>query len=331
MKEIFGWNEIKKLAQEIKRCDAKKVLLINSKSAYYNTCAKEEFEKLQLPFVQFSGFKTNPHIEDIERAVTIYRKAQCDIVVGLGGGTAMDIAKVVSMLAPLKHPVSDYVQKKRLLINRTVPLILIPTTAGTGSEATHFAVVYINKQKHSLAHTSLLPDVAIVDPSLTLSVPSYVTACTGMDALSHAIESYWSVRATKKSQYYCQQAIPLILGHLQEAVNKNTKKARVAMAKASNLAGKAINISFTTAAHAMSYSMTSYFNVPHGLACALTLPSLLVFNTQLAENSQLNEERGIRYLKKTINELIKLLSCKNAKQAEDKLKSLMRDCNLPTT
>jgi alcohol dehydrogenase class IV len=165
------------------------------------------------------------------------------------------------------------------------PLIAIPTTSGTGTEATCFAVVYIDKTKYSLKHSSILPDYTIIDPTLTHAMPPLVTAATGMDALAQAIESYWGVKSTHESQAYAREAITLTLAYLKAAC-QNEVEARDAMSRAANLAGKAINLTETTACHAVSYPITSYFNVPHGHAVALTLASMFGYINNLRSMSQ---------------------------------------------
>ena len=149
------------------------------------------------------------------------------------------------------------------------PLVCIPTTAGTGSEATHFAVIYVDGKKKSIASQQLLPDVVILDPQLTDNMPAYVSACSGFDALCQA--TYWSRAATPLSQLYAALTIKVLIVELPQAVNSNSRLVRDKMQMAANWAGKAINISKTTAPHAMSYVITQEFGIPHGHAVALTL------------------------------------------------------------
>ena len=152
-------------------------------------------------------------------------------------------------------------------------LIAIPTTSGSGSEATHFAVVYVGGEKFSVAHPIyMLPNVVVLNPSLTYSMDSYQTALSGVDAFAQAMESYWSVNSTEESKKYSIEALELIIEHLPLAVNYNDN-SRDIMLHAANLAGKAINIAKTSGAHAISYVLTSKFNIPHGQAVALTLPA----------------------------------------------------------
>jgi alcohol dehydrogenase class IV len=162
-------------------------------------------------------------------------------------------------------------------------VIAIPTTAGSGSEATHFAVVYRDGEKHSVAHASLRPAAAIVDPALTANLPPDLSAHSGLDALCQAVESIWSIHATEDSLAPAQAALALTWQHLETAVNEPTPAARSAMAWGAHLAGQAINLTQTTAPHAMSYTLTSAFGIPHGAAVALTLGPVLAFNARVNE------------------------------------------------
>jgi len=218
-------------------------------------------------------------------------------MIAIGGGSVIDMAKLIRAEV-LK------------------PLIAIPTTAGSGSEATHFAVVYVKKIKHSL--TFIPPEISIVDPQFTLNLPKPIAASSGIDALSQAIESYWSVNSTEKSKQYSKEAI-LILKDLDRLIDNPTKHSRLAMAKAANLAGKAINITKTTAPHAISYPITSYFNIPHGHAVGLTLGDILVYNS-----------KGNNKVKKTISEICNILGVEDAISAKEKIIRMMNTMGLET-
>ena len=160
-------------------------------------------------------------------------------------------------------------------------MIAIPTTAGTGSEATHFAVVYVDGEKYSLAHPYLVPAYAVIDPLLTYSLPAGVTAASGLDAFCQAIESIWAVGATDVSHTFATEAARLAVQHLRAAVQNPTDTARAGMCRAAHLSGKAINISKTTAPHALSYVLTAEYGLAHGVAVALTLAPMLQYNAQV--------------------------------------------------
>ena len=180
-----------------------------------------------------------------------------------------------------------------------------------------------------MEHDSIIPDYAIIDPRFIMNLPKSITASAGMDALSQAVESYWCNNSTDESKRYARAAIKLIIKNLQNAVNTPSKKAREAMARAAHLAGKAINISRTTACHAISYPITSYFNVPHGHAVALTIPSMLLYNSQVSKE-ELLDKRGLNYVKNVIKEIVNLIGVENVEEASKKIIALMGNIGLKT-
>ncbi|MBI2135151.1 phosphonoacetaldehyde reductase [Candidatus Woesearchaeota archaeon] len=329
--EYLGYNSIENLRNILSKHIPKSIFLVTHKDSYERCGAKSIIDSFlnSSNLAHFNDFEINPKIEDIERGINIFKKNNCDFVIAVGGGSAMDTAKSINLFANNPGNPMDYIQKKQIIENKGKTLAAIPTTSGSGSEATKFAVIYTEKIKQSLEHEFMLPDYAIVDPQFTMSLPKYVTACSGMDALSQGIESYWCVNSNEESKKYAKEAIKLVIKNLSAAVNNPSKESREAMSKAAHLAGKAINISKTTACHAVSYPITSYFNLPHGHAVALTLPSMLIYNSKVDENSLL-DKRGIIYVKKTINEIIKFIDAKSADDAGKKLQNLMIGIGLST-
>jgi len=211
---------------------------------------------LTCEIVRFSNFKPNPLYEDVKAGVEVLRNNKCDFIVAIGGGSCIDTAKGIKYLS-----------------RADLPLLAVPTTAGTGSEATHFAVIYKDGEKLSIADKKLLPDHVILQPDLLKTLPAYQKKCTMLDALCQAIESWWSIKATPESIDYSKEAIRLILSNM-ESYLKNEANGNKHMLIASNLAGKAINITTTTAPHAMSYKLTSMYGLPHGHAVAVCLPKV---------------------------------------------------------
>jgi alcohol dehydrogenase len=206
----------------------------------------------------------------------------------------------------------------------------VPTTSGTGSEATHFAVVYIDGEKYSFAHPDLLPDVALIDPKLTWSLPPRTTAACGLDALCQCIESIWAVGSTEKSIEVASEGFALAFKHLEKAVLKPDAETRLAMAKAAHLSGKAINISKTTAPHALSYGITSRYGVPHGMAVALTLGAFLEYNYEV-NSTDCTDPRGMDFVKNRIDHIIALTDSNSPAQAAGKVRSLLGAINSPVT
>jgi len=252
----------------------------------------------------FEGVKSNPSPEIIVRA-----KQKSDLVIGLGGGSVIDVAKVVA--TDLKKP-----------------CIAIPTTAGTGSEVTPFAALYDKKKKKKLSLTVNFPTVAIVDYILTLTLPKEIVASSGMDVLSQAIEAYWSIYSTPLTDTHAQRAIELVVRNLKNSWD-GERKAREAMSLAALEAGLAFSQTKTTAVHSASYPLTIHYGIPHGLACGLTLPHFLLYNYQVSEEDCL-DKRGVNFVKKRIEELAGFLGVKQVKAAKNIILNLMKSIDLPT-
>lgn len=331
MKEYFGIGSIKKLKKVFDENHIKNVFLVRGKESYESSGVKEKLDPVLKGYniTYFSDFKTNPQFEDIEKGISIFRENIPNIVVSIGGGSVIDMGKLINIFAAQDGRMIDYIKAEKNIENKRKTFVAIPTTSGSGSEATHFAVVYIDKTKYSVANKHILPDYCIVDPQLTMKLPPYITASTGMDALGQAIESYWCVNSTETSKLYAKKAIKLIVKNISKAVNNPSDSSRIAMSKAAHLAGKAINITKTTAPHAVSYPLTSYFGIPHGHAVGLTLGEILAYNYHVSE-SDIVDKRGIKYVKNTIDKLINILNASDADSAKERINMLMLDIGLKT-
>lgn len=311
VKEYIGLGMIKALGEILTATVPRHIFLVTGKDSYASSGASALVEPYLsgLKYTRFCDFSSNPALEDIEKGIQIFRKISPDIVIAVGGGSVMDMAKAINVLSQNEGIAREYIEGREI-IQRGKPLVAIPTTAGSGSEATHFAVAYVNGRKYSLAHHSMAPDWAIADPEFTYRLPKSITAATGMDALSQAIESFWSLRATDESRRYAKEAVALALANLKKAVLHPDEAVREGMSRAAHLSGKAINISKTTASHAMSYPLTVHFGIPHGHAVALTLPKLIIFNDH--------------------KEVTELLGAPDAKHAATVVETLMNDIGLST-
>ena len=206
--------------------------------------------------VYFNEFTPNPDINEVFAGIELFEKEGCDFIVSFGGGSAIDVAKSINILNE-KHPRANH--------------SAIPTTAGTGSESTSFAVIYKNGKKLSVEHENILPDYTILDPEFLSTVPTYQKKSTLSDALCQAVESVWARGKTNQSKAYALSAINLIYENINDYLQSNSKSALILL-QAANLSGKAINISKTTAAHAMSYKLSDVLGITHGHAVALCLP-----------------------------------------------------------
>lgn len=219
-----------------------------------------------------------PRLETGEKLVSFTREGKFDLVIGVGGGSAMDLAKLAAVLAVHEGKVADYLNLTgtRKVEEKGLPKILIPTTSGTGSEVTNISVLSLDTTKDVVTHDYLLADVAIVDPQLTVSVPPRVTAATGIDALTHAVEAYVSVNASPTSDGLALQAIRLIARSLRKAVENGTdKQARIDMSNGSYLAGLAFFNAGVAGVHALAYPLGGQFHIPHGESNAVLLPYVM--------------------------------------------------------
>ncbi|HEX2221945.1 MAG TPA: phosphonoacetaldehyde reductase [Candidatus Limnocylindria bacterium] len=328
----FGWGVAGEVGDLVAAHAPRHVLLVTGRASYVSSGAEAALAPVLggRRVSRFSEFEINPRIQDVERGVAMCRRLACDLVIGVGGGTALDIAKSVRLLAAQQAEPRSYVVGGETITRRGPPLIAVPTTAGSGSEATQFAVVYVDGVKHSLDHPWVRPEYSVVDPALSLNLPAPIAASTGMDALAHAIESYWSVRSTDESRSYAVEAISLVMAHLVEAVTRPSPASREPMARAAHVAGMAINISRTTACHAISYPITVHHGVPHGHAVALTLPHMLVYNAGVTA-ADVADERGVAWVRDGIDRLAALIGASDAEGAGARLLALMRAISLETS
>lgn len=243
------------------------------------------------PLLKFSDFASNPLEESVLKGVDLFTKEACDTLVAVGGGSSIDVAKCIKLYA--KAPETK--------------LIAIPTTAGTGSESTRFAVIYAQGKKQSITDDCIVPDFAILEPSVLESLPLYQKKCTMMDALCQGLESWWSVNSTDASRTISRRAVQMILSNWCEylASGGTHLSGGVAM-EAANLAGQAICITQTTAPHAFSYKLTSMYGLPHGHAVAICLPEIWDF--MLANIEKCSDPRGAQYLQGVFEEISQLIT-----------------------
>ncbi len=231
-----------------------------------------------IDYVIFNDIVGEPTDDMIATGVNAYKQNKCDFCIGIGGGSPLDSAKAIVAMATLGGEISDYVGKE--ISGNFPPLVLIPTTAGTGSEATKFLCVTDTKKnvKMLLKGDKLIPDIAIIDSSLTLSAPQSVTAATGMDALTHAVESYTSKKANTLTDVYALSAIKRIFNFLPTAyVDGSDEKAREELAIAAYEAGICINNASVTLVHGMSRPIGALFHVPHGISNAMLIKECLSY------------------------------------------------------
>lgn len=277
---IFGCGAITVLGEKVKELGCKKVMLAYEagiEAAGIVEKAADSLKKSGIGYVTFNGVRSDPTDEVVDMGAAVALAAGADCVVGLGGGSSMDTAKAVSILLTNPGPARKYIQAKPIYVDTKVPVILIPTTAGTGSEVTRVAIISLpdlNAKWSVFVNINL----AIVDPELTLSLPKTETANTGLDAFSHAAEAMTCINWNHHSNIVGEAAIKKIAKNLVVCYNEpGNLEARTEMALAANLAGLAFNDPITHVGHAIADAFSCYFHTPHGLGCALALPETMAF------------------------------------------------------
>ena len=264
--------------------------------------------KLGIGVEYFSEYTPNPDLNSVMRGIEQFKKSDADLIVALGGGSAIDVAKCIKIWPYF------YSEKQ---INNDLPLLAIPTTAGTGSESTHFAVIYKNGVKQSIEDENILPTAVLFDPGALVTLPIYQRKSTMLDALSHSLESYWSVNSTGLSRGYSSEAIRAIFSNAGSYV-KNEDIGNRNMLMAANMAGKAINITKTTAGHAMSYKLTGLYGISHGHAAGLV--NTVLFPWMIKNMDKCCDSRGKMFLENIFYKIAKDMGCDTPKDAAEKLK-----------
>ena len=280
-------------------------------------------QRLQIKVTRFSDYKPNPDYESAVKGVKVFRENGCDQIIAVGGGSPMDVAKCIKLYATMDP---DRLYLEQTPAGNDIPLLAIPTTAGTGSEATRFAVVYYQGNKQSVAHESIIPSAVLFDPSTLENLPLYQRKATMLDALCHATESFWSVNATPGSQDISRQAIREILS-AKDGYLANDPAGNRAMLFAASMAGRAINLTQTTAGHAMCYKLTSLYGLSHGHAAALCVKALWPF--MIGHTQQVSDQRGSGYLEDMFDELAAAYGAESKAAAAGKFACLVDSLELP--
>lgn len=328
-KVIFGSGRIKELPEHARNLGGKAFVTSSLKGIKVLDDILKILDDANIKYTLFSDVKPNPVSTLIDKAADIFKKEGCDYLIGIGGGSSMDFAKAVAIRASHPKDIWNYVyvpyRDTLEITDATYPVIAITTTSGTGSEVTKWAVVTNPKtyEKSFLESEYIVPKVAIVDPQLTLDLPKMLTASTGMDALSHAVESYININATPFSDMTAEQSIKIIAGYLPEAVaNGHNLVAREKIAWANTLAGITIEHAGTTLVHAMGHVLGGRLAMGHGIAMALCLEPVVRYSwtSNIEKFAKLTEFLG----KDTSG-----LTLKEAAEASSKaIKGLLMDVDL---
>ncbi|MBR1757322.1 MAG: phosphonoacetaldehyde reductase [Lachnospiraceae bacterium] len=319
-------NHYEALTAFLKERGCKKILLVHDSAAphlkvYHYLMSLPEKEGIEV--VAFSDYKPNPDYEALVAGTEVFRKEGCDGIVALGGGSGMDVAKSVKLFANMT-PGELYLKQK--IVANEIPFVAIPTTAGTGAESTMYAVIYYLGEKQSIGDISVLPQAILLDPSVLETLPMYQRKCTMLDALGHAMESFWAVKSTEESREHARNAIRGVFAHM-EGYLANVPEDNAGMLLAANEAGRAIFVTQTTVGHAMCYKLTHLYGLSHGHSVAFCNRVLMKWMP-----SHLNrciDPRGQEYLENTLHELAGLFGCKTIEEAAQKFDALVERMELP--
>ena len=309
------------------------ILLVTGKESFKTSGAKKALESqlsMEIESVtQFSDFSINPKFLDALKGAELARNENIQMIVAVGGGSVIDMAKLIKAFIKNAGSEAEIVMGVRKFSDPKIPLIAIPTTAGSGSESTHFAVVYKDNEKYSLADECLLPDRYILDGNLIGSGSNYQKKCQALDALAQSIESAWAIGSTEISRADSFNAISKLWKLIPEVMNRidYDPNEMQELLEGANLAGKAINVSKTTAAHAWSYAITGQCGLPHGHAVWITLPKIFQIHANALEH-EVVDPRGLEHLRNVMNNICKLLGIENPKNAKLELEKFLTSLGL---
>ena len=287
-KIFFGDEAVNQIADHVRAMGGSKVLLVLDQGLKGAGVAQKVIAPLEthdISYVTYDRVTSEPEPVLADEGAAIARGQACDLVVGVGGGSSLDVAKATAMLAKNDGKAEDYIGLETVS-TPGLPTIMVPTTAGTGSEVTFTAVFTMRdkKKKGGINSRFLYPDLALLDPLLTVSLPPHITASTGMDALTHAIEAFTSLQSNPMSDLVAREAIARVGANLKRAFDKGKDlDARREMLLASLFGGLALASAGVTACHALAYPLGAFFDIPHGLANAVLLPYIMGFNAESAE------------------------------------------------
>ncbi len=327
---IFGDGAVDQVGESCRRLGAQKVLIVCDDGVMHANWGEKVVKNCQdanLACTVFSDITSNPKDKEVHRGVKVYLDNECDAVVGVGGGSALDAAKAIAIIATNGGNIHDYEGVDKIDLPLP-PLVMVSTTAGSGSEVSQFSIIVDTglKKKLTIVSKSLIPDIAIVDPITLSTKDAALTASTGLDVLTHAIEAYVSVAATPLTDVQAKNAISLVSEYLRPSVaSTSNKEARNAMAMASLQAGLAFSNAILGAVHAMSHAIGGRFSLEHGEINAVLLPYVMEYNLLAAP-------KQFAVMAEMMGENINGLTAMEAgKKAISYVRKLARDIGTPTT
>lgn len=305
-KEFIGKNCFDELSILFEEKNYKKILVITGKNSFEKSGAKKKLEKIFQKKILKFFFKGSdyPELNELKSFISLINSFKPDVILSVGGGAVLDLAKIGNCLCLVEDYENKIKNNSLTITKKFTKVIAIPTTAGSGAEVTSNAVLYIDKVKYSIEGKDIIPDYAFVDPELVLSLPKSLSASSGFDAMSQAIESLFSKKSNNESVKYAVKSLEYSYNNIESHVNKKTFLTAYNMCNASFFSGKAINISKTTAPHAVSYPFTAYFGIKHGHAVSLTLTDFIEYNFLKKNYSDANFDLNQRF--KLIFEIFKV-------------------------
>mgnify|MGYP005840828779 FL=1 len=326
---ITGPGSSEKVGEESKKLGVNKALIVTDQVMFKLGVLegiKKALEQMKVQFALYDAVATEPTVDYVKEGLKSFRDNGCDFLIAVGGGSPIDTAKAIAIMATNPGSIKDYKGLGKV-VKEGVPLIAIPTTAGTGSEVTQFTIITDTKTnvKMLIGSPFVIPKVAIVDPLLALSCPRGLTAAVGIDSLTHAIEAYVSVKAQPMSDIFCLSAIELISGNLRQAwANGNNAEAREKTMLGALQAGIAFSNSSVALVHGMSRPIGAYFHVPHGASNAALLGVVTEF-------SLVGNPTRYAHIAKAMGENVTGLTDLAAAQLAAKaIKTLIKDIQIPS-
>lgn len=325
---IFGENKVLEIPSILKWYGCKKVFLViyNKNTEDFKKIA-EALDKNGIGYVAYDSIIGEPDLHMINNGRDIFVAENCDCTIAVGGGSVIDSAKAINMLTANGGNIEEYQMNGKAVTTISPLFIAIPTTSGTGAEATKVSVVYNNYNglKKSLYHTTMIADIVILDPTMTVSLPAKITAATGMDALSHAIESYVSLNANPLSEMYGLKALELINENLEEACkNPNNLQARGAMMLGSYLGGCAITAGIGIA-HIMAQPIGAMYHIPHGDACSIFITNAMELNLDYSLKKYVKIAETLKVADPSLSDR------ENALRGIERIKELRKAINAPAS
>lgn len=328
---LAGPGAIERLPDLVQQRGASHVVLVCGKRSFEASGAARVLPALQerARVTRFDDFSPNTDADDLARALQLTVGDPPDLILGVGGGSAMDLSKLLAAYQGRTgvDEVRAAIRSGERITARDADLVLVPTTAGSGSEATHFAVVYIGHDKFSIAGPAMLPDQVVLDPDLPRSGSAHQRATSGIDAVCQAAESLWAVGGTPESREFARAGLELLLAHLSGFVADAASEHAIGVTHGAHLAGRAINVSKTTAPHAMSYGITKRHGIPHGHAVALTFGPWMLRHVD-ATADQLRDGVDASTHRAAIADLLGAFGATDGRQARDRFTQLLRDIGL---